>query len=385
MGPNPSDYLIAGGVAFVVTLVFTPIAQRLAWRIGAVVAPDERRVHARPTPTLGGLAMLLGLLAGLAVAATRGGFAAVFTDTSVPAGIVAAAVLIYAVGFVDDLRDVSAPGKLAGMVLAAMFLVLTGTAILTFRVPRLGLLLVSDDLVPLLSVLWVIGIANAVNLIDGLDGLAAGVVAIAAGTFAVYGDVLMNADIIGEGNIGPLLASLACGMCLGFLPYNVHPARIFMGDGGALLLGLVMAAGTMAVGGSVDEPFSGQAFFFYAPLVIPLVILGVPLIDMAWAVVRRAARGGSVTRADKEHLHHRLMRLGHGQRRSVAILWAWTGLLSAFVLYPTLADGRGDAVVPVGVVAIVLLLLTYFHPESRRVRQSAREDQRGQGADSSER
>ena len=141
--------------------------------------------------------------------------------------------------------------------------------------------------------------------------------------------------MLAEGNIGPLIAVLVLGMCLGFLPWNVHPAKIFMGDGGALLLGLLMAASTMVVGGRTDQPFSGQTFFFFAPVLIPLVILGVPIFDTAGRSCGGARTRTGPTTADKDHLHHRLMRLGHGHRRSVFILWGWTALLSGFVLYPT--------------------------------------------------
>ena len=135
------------------------------------------------------------------------------------------------------------------------------------------------------------------------------------------------------------------GVCVGFLPWNVHPARIFMGDCGALMLGVLMAASTMSVGGSTDAVYSGQSFFFLAPLFIPLVILGVPILDTLFAIVRRASRRSGMTTADKEHLHHRLLRLGHGHRRAVFILWLWTALLSGAVLFPALTN-RGDALVP---------------------------------------
>jgi len=154
----------------------------------------------------------------------------------------------------------------------------------------------------------------------------------------------------------------------------VHPARIFMGDGGALLLGLLMAASTVSVGGRTEAAFSGQSFFFFAPVFIPVVILGVPLFDLVFAVVRRAATPGlRVTAADKDHLHHRLLRLGHGHRRAVVILWGWSALLSGFVLWPTYS-GDGDAIVPIGIAAIGLLLFTVLHPRRRLVVESSTED-----------
>jgi UDP-GlcNAc:undecaprenyl-phosphate/decaprenyl-phosphate GlcNAc-1-phosphate transferase len=162
------------------------------------------------------------------------------------------------------------------------------------------------------------------------------------------------------------------GTCLGYLPWNIFPAKIFMGDAGALQLGLLMAAATIAVGGNSDVPTSGQAYFFFAPLFLPLVILGVPMIDTAWAIIRRASRRSGVSIADKGHLHHRLMALGHGQRRSVLILWTWTALLSALVLYPTYTR-RGDAIVPLGIAALALGLYTLFAPgiRSRRANGEA--------------
>ena len=343
--------LVVFAVAFVVTVVLTPLVRRLAVRVGAVVKPDERRVHTRATATLGGAAMLAGFLAAMAVAWQSGRFDAVFEGSTEPLGVVIAAVVIFLVGLIDDFRDVSAPAKIAGMVLAGSILSVAGVSILFFRIPFADLVVLSPDLSALLTVLWVVGMANAVNLIDGLDGLAAGLVAIAAGTFFLYGERLNDVGVIEPGNLGPLIALITAGICLGFLPHNFHPARIFMGDGGALLLGLLMAASTISVGGSSSEPFSGQVYFFFAPLFIPLFILGVPILDTMFAIVRRATKRAGVASADKEHLHHRLMRLGHGQRRSVLILWGWTLALSVFVLYPTYT-GRGDALVPLGVVVL---------------------------------
>jgi UDP-GlcNAc:undecaprenyl-phosphate GlcNAc-1-phosphate transferase len=146
---------------------------------------------------------------------------------------------------------------------------------------------------------------------------------------------------------------------VGFLPWNFNPARIFMGDAGALFLGLLMAVTTITIGGRADYQYTGTTYFFFAPLVIPLLILGVPIVDTAFSFLRRVVRGQSFSVADKDHLHHRLMRLGHGQRRSVIILWLWTGLLSAIVLYPTYS-GEGDLYIPFAVLAAGLLLYTMF-------------------------
>jgi UDP-GlcNAc:undecaprenyl-phosphate GlcNAc-1-phosphate transferase len=355
------SYALVFAVVVATTLVATPVVRRLAIRWGAVVKPDERRVHERPTPTLGGIAMLIGFLAGMVVAVRLDAFGEVFAGNTEALGVVAAAVIILAVGVFDDLREVSAPAKVAGIVLAASALVLSGVSIFVLRIPFTGLVQLSSDWSYLISVLWVLGMANAINLIDGLDGLAAGIVAIAAATFFAYTLRLGDAGLLAPGNLGPLVALIVLAMCVGFLPFNVHPARIFMGDGGALLLGLLMAASTMVVGGRTDQPFSGSVFFFYAPMLIPLFILGVPIVDTALAIVRRAARRSGVATADKDHLHHRLMRMGHGHRRSVLLLWAWTALLSGFVLYPTYT-GQGNGLVPLVIMGALLSLFTVLQP-----------------------
>ncbi len=363
--PGGLAFALVGGAAAVATAAATPVAHRLAIRSGVLVAPDDRNVHESPTATLGGTAMLFGLFVGAATAWLLGDFASVFAAPSEMIGVLVAAAVICAVGVVDDISPLSVPAKVAGMVVAGVVLSVVGVSLVVLRIPFFETVILSSNMSALLTVVWVVLIANAVNLIDGLDGLAGGIVAIAAATFLFYAIRLGDAGVLTASSPGALIAVLVVGICVGFLPHNVHPARIFMGDGGALLLGLLMAASTMSVGGSTDAVFSGQAFFFFAPVFIPLFILGVPLFDMAFAIVRRAAtRGIRVTHADKDHLHHRLLRLGYGHRRAVWILWAWTALLSGFVLWPTYT-GSGDAIVPIGIAAVCLLLFTVFHPRLR--------------------
>jgi UDP-GlcNAc:undecaprenyl-phosphate/decaprenyl-phosphate GlcNAc-1-phosphate transferase len=362
-----SGYLIVGTVAAVTTFVLTPIAAWLSRRWGAVAVPDERRTHAKPTPALGGLALFGGFAVAVALAWRMDRFQFLF-DTFEVRGVVLAAAVIATVGALDDIFEYSAPAKVAGMVLAGVILTVHGVTMLAFRLPFIDppTVKLSWDLAPLVTVLWVVLMANVINLIDGLDGLAAGIVAIGSGAFFLYSSKLVDIGMFTGPNIGPLLAVITCGICLGFLPHNFNPARIFMGDCGALLLGLLLAASTTVVGGRAEQAFSGQTYFFFAPLFIPLVILGVPVLDTVFAVMRRVARRRSFSEADREHLHHRLVRLGHGPRRSVLILWAWTAILSAFVLYPTYNDGQGDAVVPFGIAALGLTLFTVLHPLRNR-------------------
>jgi UDP-GlcNAc:undecaprenyl-phosphate/decaprenyl-phosphate GlcNAc-1-phosphate transferase len=362
------DYLIVLAVAAGGTFLLTFPVRMLAVRVGAIVHPDERRSHLRPTPTLGGSAMFLAFLAAMATASRLGGFESVFHQNSEPLGVVIGAAAIYIVGLVDDVRDMSAPAKVAGQVLAAMCLYFLGATLYSFKLPFVaGLILLTPSILPLVTALWVIGMANAVNLIDGLDGLAAGIVAIGSAALAIYALRLESLGYLPTADLGPLVAVIACGVCLGFLPHNFHPARIFMGDAGAMFLGLLMAAATMLVGGRMSDT-SGASFFFFGPMLIPLLILSVPIIDTAFAIVRRAVRRQNVTAPDRGHLHHQLIRLGHGERRAVVVLWAWTALTSALFLYPSFYPRVviGRPAVAFGCAVLAVLLFTVFRPEWAR-------------------
>ena len=381
--PDTAGYLFIGAVAAIVTFIATPLTVRLALRRGWVVAPDERRVHQVPTPDVGGIAMFLGFVVALALAWRMGRFSPIFNNNSEPMGVLLAALVIFGTGLVDDVREISSPAKVTGTVVAGLFLVWFGVTMFYFRVPFVDVFVLSDDWVPLFTILWLIGMSQAINLIDGLDGLAAGIVAIAAASFFLYSRRLDTLGVLAQPNIGPLIAIIALGVCLGFLPHNFNNAKIFMGDSGALFLGLLMAVSTSVVGGRADPNsqayLPGQTYFFLAPLFIPLFILGVPILDMIFAIVRRTVGRQGLATADKGHLHHRLVDLGHGQRRSVLILWLWTALLSGFVLYPIFTDAR-TALIPIGTLAIALSLYTVLHPEVRRIRKDSRSGNSDQDA-----
>ncbi len=373
-------YSIVGGVGALVTFLATFGLRWLAPRIGAVSLPGPRSVHTYPTPSLGGAAMFVGFLAAFATASQLHQFHAMFESSSEPLGIMLAVATMFLVGAVDDLREVSPPAKVAGQVLSGSLLCLFGVTMFYFRVPfaRLDYVVLSPDLAALVTVAIVVFLANAMNLIDGLDGLAAGIVIIGGSALFLYSDRLYKAGLLDGSNIGPLIAVIAVAICVGFLPHNFNPARIFMGDAGAMLLGMLLAVTTITVSGRTADPFSGQTYFFFAPLAIPVVILAVPVIDTCFSFLRRLVRRQSFSTADREHLHHRLMRLGHGPRRAVSILWLWTALASAAALLPTYTN-RGNALVPLALGALALLLFTYFHPglqtrwETRRGREGGPE------------
>jgi UDP-GlcNAc:undecaprenyl-phosphate GlcNAc-1-phosphate transferase len=368
-------YSIVGAVGASTTFILAFLMRWLAPRIGAMATPGTRSVHAEPIPSLGGAAMFGGFLAAMAVASQLNQFQGMFADSSEPLGILLGAGVMFLVGAVDDLREVSPPAKVAGQILSASLLSLFGVTMLYFRVPFASYqyIVLSPDLAPLVTVVAVVLLANALNLIDGLDGLAAGIVLIAGTAMFLYADRLFKAGLLEGSNIGPLIAVIAVAVCAGFLPHNFNPARIFMGDAGAMFLGLLMAVTTITIGGRTADEFSGQTYFFFAPLLIPIVILAVPVVDTAFSFVRRAAARRRVFVADREHLHHRLMRLGHGPRRSVVILWLWTALLSAVALIPTYTN-RGNALVPLALAGLALLLFTYFHPGLRSARPEPPED-----------
>jgi UDP-GlcNAc:undecaprenyl-phosphate GlcNAc-1-phosphate transferase len=375
--PDTAGYLFIGVIAALVTFVSTPFVVKLATRMNWVVEPDERRVHKVPTPDVGGIAMFLGFIVALAIAWQMGRFSPVFDNNSEPLGVLLAAILIFATGLIDDIREISSPAKVTGTVIAGLVLVYFGATMFYFRVPFLDVFVLSNDWIPLITILWLMGMSQAINLIDGLDGLAAGIVAIAAASFFLYSRRLDDLGALAQPNMGPLIAIIALGVCVGFLPHNFNPAKIFMGDSGALFLGLLMAVSTSVVGGRADPNSQtytpGQTYFFLAPLFIPLFILGVPILDTLFAIIRRAVNRQGVATADKGHLHHRLMNLGHGQRRSVLILWLWTTILSGFVLYPIFTKAQ-TALIPIGTAAIALSLYTVLHPEVRRVRRQSRHE-----------
>jgi UDP-GlcNAc:undecaprenyl-phosphate/decaprenyl-phosphate GlcNAc-1-phosphate transferase len=378
--PDIGWYGLVLVIAAVATAALTIPAKRVAIRVGYVSHPGPRSVHDRPIAYGGGAAMLMGFFVAVLSAAAIPALRNIFTDSPEMMGVVLAAGAMFAVGLIDDVRDMSAPAKMAGQVLAASILYFSGVTMYELKIPLAGFFVLTPGIIPLITAIWVICLTNAVNLIDGLDGLAAGVVAIGGAALALYGIRLMGLGLLPSDNIGALVAVIACGICLGFLPFNFNPARIFMGDAGAHFLGLLMAASTMVIGGRVPTavPISGVTYFFFAPLFIPIFILGVPLVDMAFAFVRRTASGRGFDTPDKEHIHHRLLRLGHGPRRSVIILWAWTAILSSFLLFPLFVH-QVNAIIPIGAAALGAGLYTFFHPGLRRGNGDEEDERPDQG------
>ena len=310
-------YIITFVIAAVSSLALTPPVEWLARRIGAVAMPDERKVHTEPVAQIGGLALYAGFLIAIAarIAVDRIGhpeYPLLPADSQL-LGIVLGATVVFAVGFADDIVDLRPGVKFAGQCVGAIILVAFGVQIEFVGNPFGGGLLYLGWLAIPLTLFWILGFTNTVNFMDGLDGLAAGVSAIAASTFFVF------AFETGQSAAG-ILSALVAGLCVGFLWHNFHPAKIFMGDSGALFLGFVLSAIAMQ---GVMKSIAAIAFL------VPIVIMGVPIFDTAWAIVRRWRKGQKISMADAGHIHHRLLHRGFSHRQTVLLIWVWTGLLAA--------------------------------------------------------
>jgi UDP-GlcNAc:undecaprenyl-phosphate/decaprenyl-phosphate GlcNAc-1-phosphate transferase len=305
------DAAVAWGLltAALLVVILTPLVARLAIRLGAYDMPDRDRprVHTQPIPRIGGLAIAAGILITTLI----------FVDVSGPiAGVMIAVPVVVAIGLYDDLRGMSAKVKLLAVMAAALIPVIG----YDMRFERIGLPFVSFDLglvvaIPL-TLLWIALVANLVNLIDGMDALAAGIVAIAAATLSVMAMSFGRAEVAA-------IAAIVCGATIGFLRHNYHPAKIFMGDSGSLTLGFVL--GSLAVEGVLKTPAT-------IALAVPLLIMAVPILDTSFVVAKRLKYKRKPWDADQNHFYHRFMRIGFSQRRTAAYLHLWAGVLAAYAM-----------------------------------------------------
>ncbi|MGZ2357594.1 undecaprenyl/decaprenyl-phosphate alpha-N-acetylglucosaminyl 1-phosphate transferase [Streptomyces sp. 372A] len=380
MGQPVRDYLLTLCVTAAVTYLLTGPVRKFAIAVGAMPAIRARDVHREPTPRLGGIAMFGGLCAGLIVANHLANLDGVFELSSEPRALLSGAALIWLIGVLDDKFEIDALIKLGGQMLAAAVMVLQGLTILWLPIPGVGTVALTPWQGTLLTVALVVITINAVNFVDGLDGLAAGMVLIAAAAFFLYTYRLWYGHTIEAAAPATLFAAILMGMCLGFLPHNMHPARIFMGDSGSMLIGLVLAAGAISVTGQVDPDnmrlFEGserQATHamlpVFIPLLLPLTIIAIPAADLVLAIVRRTWNGQSPFAADRGHLHHRLLNIGHSHSRSVLIMYFWSALIAfGAVGYSVHSTSLWIVIVIVGLSALglILLLLPAFTPRAPR-------------------
>ncbi len=338
------EYLLVLLVAASVTYLLTPVARRFAVRVGAMAEPRDRDVHSIPTPRLGGLAIYGGVVAAMLVAHQLPSLHKVFAYSDVQAVLVAGGVIVL-LGVADDTWGLDALTKLAGQVVAAGVMVLLGLQLLTVTLPGVGALSLGPEGVPL-TVLLTLLTVNAINFVDGLDGLAAGVGAIAALAFFAFSYSLSTGQVTSgvalERISSPtLIAAVLAGACLGFLPHNFSPARLFMGDSGSMLIGLMLAAAVTSITGQFNYATLPAATAFPAllPLLLPFAVLAVPFVDLLLAVVRRTRSGRSPFAPDKAHLHHRLLQIGHSHTRAVLIMYFWTALLAFGAVATSVSSG----------------------------------------------
>jgi UDP-GlcNAc:undecaprenyl-phosphate GlcNAc-1-phosphate transferase len=368
------EYLTVFLVAAVVTYLLGVVAREIALRTGAVARVRARDVHAVPIPYFGGVAMLGGLGAAYLVA-HRLPFLSlsdrqVFHDSAVVLG---GGAMICVLGVLDDLFELDALTKFGGQVLAAGFLVVNQVQYFAFQLPGRGQFSPDSTQAALVSVFVVVATVNAVNFVDGLDGLAAGVVGIGAVAFFAFAYKLADANDETLAITAALLCAALGGACVGFLPHNFFPARLFMGDSGSMLIGLVLSGSALTLTGqfaSVDMSRGAggsQASLLptLLPIVLPISILIVPFADLVLAVIRRTRAGRSPFAPDKQHLHHRLLEIGHSHRRAVLIMWLWAGLIAfGGVLASLYASRLTAALLAVWIVATVVL--TFVVPRVQR-------------------
>jgi UDP-GlcNAc:undecaprenyl-phosphate GlcNAc-1-phosphate transferase len=331
---------------YIFTILFTAIVTfalswavwRLSMRYKLYPGIRERDVHKTPTPRLGGIAMFLGVLAAFAVSAANPYFSIFWTEPEQVWAILAATVIIVLVGIADDLWDLDWFVKLGAQFLAAGIIAWFGE-LQIYSLPIGGLTVGSGPVSFALTVFSIVIVMNAVNFIDGLDGLVAGVCLIANGVFFAYSYMLSRDFTASNFSLATFIAAVLIGACLGFLPLNWSPAKLFMGDAGALMLGLLMACSAIAITGQLEpsvldpEDFGrSQLLGAFIPILLPVIVVLLPLLDFGLAVLRRLRAGKSPFSPDRKHLHHRMLDMGHSDRGAVLIFYAWTAIVGLAVL-----------------------------------------------------
>ena len=320
------EYLVTVLLAAIVTYLVTPLVRDLALKAGAITAIRSRDIHLQPTPRWGGLAMWLSMALTLVIVNYLPLVHKSFGTEAT--GIFLSGTFILLLGLLDDRFDLDPITKFAGQALAAGILLIYGVQILWL--PINGITTLPTSFGQILTILFVMVVINAINFVDGLDGLATGIVMICAASFFAFSYLLAVINGLNRAGAPSLITAVVIGLCLGFLPHNFHPAQIFMGDSGAMFLGLMISASAITLTGQVDasvitEENGGSALL---PLLLPFTILAIPLLDFVMAILRRIKAGRSPFTADREHLHHRIMRYGLTQQRTTVVLYLWTAMFA---------------------------------------------------------
>ena len=320
-------YLFIALVAACATYLFTSIVRHLAIRLGAVGEVRKRDVHTIPTPRMGGLAMLCGFLTAMLFASRLYFLQGVFRQNHQAWIVMAGAILICLLGIADDVWDLDWMLKLAGQLLIAVFVAWGGLQIIAL--PIGSLVTASPTISIAITALLIVVSINAVNFVDGLDGLAAGIVAIGGIAFGIYSYILARTSP-SYASMATLLDIAMVGICVGFLLHNWHPAKLFMGDSGSMLLGYLITCASIVMTGRLDPATVSTSIYLpaFMPILLPILVLFLPVLDMMMAIVRRLRKGQSPMHPDRMHLHHRMLRIGHSVRGAVLILWGWAALIA---------------------------------------------------------
>ncbi|MBB2955058.1 UDP-GlcNAc:undecaprenyl-phosphate GlcNAc-1-phosphate transferase [Bifidobacterium commune] len=337
----------------------TPLVRHLAIEIGAVGEVRARDVHTVPTPRMGGLAMLMGLTVAIVFASKMPFISGLFVGSSQAWVVLAGAVLICLLGVADDLWDLDWMLKLAGQLLISVFVAWGGVQIIFL--PFGSLITASPSISMAITAFLIVASINAVNFVDGLDGLASGIVAIGGIAFAAYSYVIARSTP-SYASMATLLDVALVGICVGFLLHNWHPAKLFMGDSGSMLLGYMITCASIIMTGHLDPASVHTSIYLpvFMPIMLPILVLFLPVLDMCLAIVRRLSKGQSPMHPDRMHLHHRMLRIGHSVQGAVLILWGWAALISfgsIMILF-----FRWQYVLVGMMVATVILAICTFSP-----------------------
>ncbi len=352
-----TPYYVVAGIAAGAALVLTPIVRAVVVRLGGFDIPVDRKLHHAPTPTYGGIAIYFAVMAAIvcamAIPTLRGAF-----HFSEMLGLLVGGFIVMVIGIADDHRDLSRVARLAGEFFAAGILYFSGVQMSFLWLPAVGVISLSPDISAVLTMLWIVLLTNALNYIDGLDGLAAGLAAIASGALFFY-STRLPAEFLGPNPLAPLVAAALVGACVGFLPYNFNPARIFMGDTGAYPLGFLLAGATISMIGRFSGPGSVGGRLGLPLVFTPIVFLALPLGNFIAVTIDRLRKGQAIMVGERhQHIHYRLLEFGHSHRRAVLLMYCWAFVLSVgLVVAGTISWGRFVLAfaVAIGTIAIFTL------------------------------
>ncbi len=363
------ELMLVGLTAAVITYLLTGIVRVIATRVGAVAVPRTRDVHAVPTPRLGGVGMYIGVLAGMVLAGELPALTRGFAYTDDMNAVVVAGGVIVLVGIIDDRWGIDALTKFVGQLTAAGVLVIMGVSWTVLPVPfgEIGTVVLDPLQSGLLTIAITVTTVNAINFVDGLDGLAAGLALIAALAICAFSFGLLHDQGGDVSYYAPaLISAILAGACLGFLPHNFQPARIFMGDSGSMLIGLMLAAASTSASGRIAINAYGPAdvFTLLAPIILVAAVMFIPMLDMLMAVVRRTRAGVGFYTPDKMHLHHRLLEIGHSHRRVVLLIYLWVGVLAFSAAASTVFSA--SVVLPLLGGGLILAMVATIVPRLRR-------------------